>query len=322
MKSLFAIYLYNFAILDNDFQQILIRGYFMKRVHSGDSVLVPYSARNPADQRQVTSSQASGPNYFQDMPMDIICRIFACLPVNKYYEMNLVCRQWHNVLTSEAFGSVLLIRDGVTKKADITCLKTYHLWMKNETYIMLDCSNSMDTNGFSSKALTLVQEIAEKVFQNQWIHGVNLGIFSGSYRYEPFYTNEELAKYLADLDVYLRKYRIDTSKTKVVPLLDRFYKFIDMPEGTRYSPKPDAFMHLISDCGFNEPWNVNNWVLRKREARLAKPIIFNVHWLKNEKSELNSFITNVTAWEAEQKPTDKFQIHMHQIPIKTETKNT
>lgn len=289
----------------------------MKRVHSGDSALVPYDIRNNSCTRDknTNAAQPSGPNVFLDKPYEIISQIFALLSVKNQFLMNLVCKQWHRILSSDIFGSLMLINAGLTSREGLSCLKTYHLWLKTETYIMLDCSDSMDK--FTAMSMALVKEIAEKVFQNQWFRGVKLGIFSGRYHFRTFYGKEELETFLVNLNTIIDQQRLNTKQSKVIPLLDKFYYQIDIPQRTRNTKAPEALMHLITDCALNELGNVSNWVARKTEAKPYKPITFNVYWLKEEKSEPNRFTKRIARVEANQQRTDKFQVHMQQKPLVT-----
>lgn len=292
----------------------------MKRLHSGDSNLDPYHTRNSSSQKKQAAlpSQRTGPDLVISIPFEVISLIFTHLPVNKLNSIATVCKHWHTVTLSETFGTQLILKAGIPSKPGQSCLKTYQLWLKNITYILLDCSESMDTSHFSPKAIELVKKLAQEVFDKQWVRGVRLGIFSDTYKMQTFYNINALDRHLKRLKDYIKENNMRNTSTNVIPLLDHCYDFKKFLTGSNKVPESEVFMHLISDCAVHQPVEVNAWIQKKLKAEPAPAFTFHIYWLKDKHSFPNVFTKKMQELQKAQKEGDLFKIYMHETLVTKE----
>jgi F-box-like len=210
----------------------------MKRAHEDGSRLPPYNCRIEFTSTLLKNCECL-------LPTELYFNIFSdsVLFFQDLHSISQVCKSWNTVFINESFGSILLKREGLKKiKPQDTWVKTYLVWLKTQTFILLDCSASMPK--ISKKNVEeLVKKKASEAFKNRWLKGVNLGVFANEYHLEHYDSQSKLIDFIRNIDMNLEGF--DKTNSLILPLLKDV--------NTRIPRKDKAiktFIHIISDCEF------------------------------------------------------------------------
>lgn len=208
------------------------------------------------------------------MPLDIAKLIFTDprLTHQEWGRILRVCKTWNRLLLSDELGTKMLERCGIAQYEE-TWLKTYHVWLTKQVYIVVDCSQSMLDH--SELVDNIVLQIAVKIFNKKLKNGVRLGLFGLDFVFTRVFSEPELKSLLPieDLKPVLALTRdyIRTRHSNMIPILNEiYYRFITE------DLKNETDIHIITDGGFHDANETKKFI----EAYFKKTEYISTHFYR------------------------------------------
>jgi F-box-like len=298
----------------------------MKRTHDGAFRIPPFHVRNTGaiTKKQRTLNRTRNVvhelptrNLISELPLELLIQIFSDLTLtfNAWKKISHVCRSWKAIVYSDQlFGSIILDRAGLKnslakKNPNDTWLKPYELWIKTQTFILLDCSDSMKTpSGMKVKELVISK--ASEVFNNGWIRGVNLGLFATEFHLQNYKSELKLNEFIKSIDTNLDKMRLDTTCSLIIPLLEKVNTQIPMK-----NKAIKTIIHIMSDCAFDRTDDVSAYV----QKLLDKGKNLSINFYHVGDSELaQSFVLKTNNMAANQKENAITRVYYNKIKDEVE----
>ena len=201
----------------------------MKRAHS-DSNLLPYEYRQ---QQQIDTNQlpASAPQNHDDrlsfLPQELLVKIFAHSSSSypSLRSLALTCRSFKMAVYSDAFRNPFLEAHTIPLKLKDgePWMKTYRLWLQTKCYILWDIKANRQS--FEPLA-TIIHQIAQKIFSNQWPKGITLGIFTLDFKFYKIFNDTDFTWAISKAfgDIYGE---LSVFGAPIAPILQKIYEEVN-----------------------------------------------------------------------------------------------